>query len=131
MGNGYSIIRDGMAQSFRIPAPPLTEKNLPDQTGKVFMITGGYTGVGAELSSILYQHNATIWIAGRSQSKADTCINNLKSKHPNSKGQLHFLSVDLADLTTIKPAVDQFLSKSKQLHWLNQVSFPETTISFT
>ena len=119
MGNAYSNMTDFWGQSFRIPPPPLTEKNLPDQTGKVFMITGGYAGVGAQLATILYQHNATVWIAGRSSSKAEACIQDIQSKHPDSKGHLHFLSVDLSDLTTIKPAVSKFLAEAKQLHWLN------------
>ena len=82
------------------------------------MITGGYAGVGAQLCSILYQHNATIYVAGRSESKAKVAIDKITSQHPNSKGHLHFLSVDLSDLTTIKPAVENFLSRETKLHWL-------------
>lgn len=119
MGNAYSNFRDFTSQSFRIPAPPLTEKNLPDQSGKVFMVTGGYAGVGAQLSSILYSKNATVWIAGRSDSKAQKTIDSIKAEHPNSKGTLNFLKVDLSDLTTIKSAAEDFLSKETKLHWLN------------
>ena len=84
------------------------------------MITGGYAGVGAQLSGILYQHNATVWIAGRSQEKADKAIKKIQADHPISRGTLHFLSIDLSDLTTIKPAAEKFLASSTKLHWLNQ-----------
>jgi retinol dehydrogenase 12 len=84
------------------------------------MVTGGYAGVGAQLTSILYSKNATVWIAGRSESKAQKTIDSIKAEHPDSKGTLNFLKVDLSDLTTIKPAAEEFLRKETKLHWLNQ-----------
>lgn len=102
-------------QSFFLSDPPLTEKNLPDQAGRVHLITGGYAGVGFELASILYRHNATVYVAGRSSSKANTAIEKLKSDWPESRGKLCFLQLDLADLTTIKPAAEEFLSKEMRL----------------
>jgi NAD(P)-dependent dehydrogenase (short-subunit alcohol dehydrogenase family) len=84
------------------------------------MITGGYAGVGAQLVSILYSKNANVWIAGRSESKAQAAIDKIKAEHPESKGALNFLKVDLSDLTTIKPASEEFLRKENKLHWLNQ-----------
>ena len=83
------------------------------------MITGGYAGVGLELASILYQRNATVYIAGRSEAKAATAIDSLQQKFPQSSGKLHFLKVDLSDLTTIKPAVEDFQRRESKLHWLN------------
>jgi hypothetical protein len=44
-------------QSAWIPNPELTEKNLPNQAGRVFIVTGGYAGIGYELSKILYQQS--------------------------------------------------------------------------
>ncbi|MCJ1279619.1 hypothetical protein MMC21_007443 [Puttea exsequens] len=35
-----------LSKSFFIPPPALTESNLPDQSGKVHIVTGGYAGVG-------------------------------------------------------------------------------------
>ena len=84
------------------------------------MITGGYAGVGAQLCSILYSKNATVWVAGRSEEKALNTIDKIKAEHPNSSGSLKFLKVDLSDLTTIKPAAEQFLRLESKLHWLDQ-----------
>ncbi|KAK2593725.1 short-chain alcohol dehydrogenase [Conoideocrella luteorostrata] len=111
----HLFARSNVTQSFLIPKPALTEENLPEQAGKVHIVTGGYTGVGKELTSILYQHNATIYIAGRSQEKATKAIDAIKAEHPGSKGRLEFLSLDLSDLTTIKSAVQQFTAKEKRL----------------
>jgi len=102
-------------QSFRIPAPTLTEKNLADQHGKVHIITGGYAGVGKELASILYSKHATVYIAGRSEQKAQEAIRQVKENHPSSSGRIEFLLLDLNDLTTIKPAVETFRARESRL----------------
>ncbi|KAI0966842.1 NAD(P)-binding protein [Xylaria arbuscula] len=108
MGNIFS-------QFFFIPAAPLTEKNCPDQTGRVFLITGGYGGVGFELAKILYKHNAVVWIAGRSELKAQTAITDIQNRVTRSNGQLKFLFLDLSDLNTIKPAVGTFVAQAPRL----------------
>ena len=78
-------------------------------------MTGGYAGVGFELSQILYAHNATVYIVGRSESKASTAITQIRSKFPNRPGRLEFLCVDLSDLTTVKPGVEAFLAREQRL----------------
>lgn len=40
-----SFYWDSFRQSFFIPKPTLTEKNLPNQAGRVFIVTGGYAGI--------------------------------------------------------------------------------------
>jgi retinol dehydrogenase-12 len=63
----------------------------------------------------LYGANATVYIAGRSQEKGDKALAALKEAYPASKGQLHFIILDLSDLKTVKPAVDAFLAKETRL----------------
>lgn len=130
------------SQSFFLPEPTLTEKNLPDQTGKVrtphspatlwhsphslsqpmltsilqvHIVTGGYTGIGFELAQILYAKNSTVYIAGRSSSKGTAAISALKAACPHSQGRLEFLSLDLADLPTISKSAAEFTSKETRL----------------
>ncbi|RXG42280.1 hypothetical protein VDGE_07272 [Verticillium dahliae] len=93
----------------------LTEENLPDQSGKVFIVTGGNSGVGKELVKILYQHNARVWIATRSKERTDEAIAEIKKAHPKSQGQLLFLKLVLDDLTTIKQSASQFTSQETRL----------------
>ena len=104
-------------QSFRIPPPTLTENNLVDQTGKIHIVTGGYAGCGQELVKILYQKNATIYVAGRSESKALKSISDIKDRYPGSKGRLEFLPVDLSDLSSIKKAVQAFQGSLSNHFW--------------
>ncbi len=95
---GLADWKDAFYQCFFIPKPTLTEQNLPDQSGRVFIITGGYAGCGKELAKIVYSKNGTVYVAGRSQGKADAAIEEIKKAHPSSDGRLEFLKVDLADL---------------------------------
>ncbi|KAF2833520.1 NAD(P)-binding protein [Ophiobolus disseminans] len=112
MGQKFSSFWD---QSFFIPPPTFTDKHLPDQTGKVHIITGGYTGVGYHLARHLFSRNATLYLAGRTESKARSAITQLRALHPTSTGRLEFLYIDLSNLTTIKPAIDAFLAKETRL----------------
>ena len=78
-------------------------------------MTGGYTGVGFEFSKILYAQNATVYIAGRSQPKASDAIASIKKAVPRSSGHLELMSIDLSDLSTIGPAVENFTAKNDRL----------------
>ena len=80
-----------------------------------FIVTGGYAGCGKELSKILYSKNGTVYVAGRSQEKADRAIDEIKKAVPSSDGRLEFLKVDLADLTNIKASADDFLKREQRL----------------
>ncbi|POR33079.1 Putative oxidoreductase [Tolypocladium paradoxum] len=104
-----------VSQAAFIPAPPLTEENLPDQSGRVHLVTGGYAGVGGELSKILYGKGATVYIAGRSEEKANQAIERIKKEAPSSSGRLEFLLLDLNDLATIKASAERFLSQQSRL----------------
>lgn len=102
-------------QSFRIPPATLTESNLPSQSGKVHIVTGGYAGIGEQLVMILYNAGAKVYVAGRSESKAQASISRVKAAHPNAKGELIFLNLDLSDLASIKKSAEEFLSKESRL----------------
>lgn len=77
--------------------------------------------MGEQLASILYQHNAKVYVAVRSEEKATKAINGMKARLPNSTGQLVFLHLDLGDLTTIRKSAEEFKSKEQRLDvlWLN------------
>lgn len=113
-----SYALDVFRQCFFIPEPALTEKNLPDQTGRVVVVTGGYSGAGKALCEILYKRNATIYIAGRSEAKYNNAVASIQEACPQSRGRLEFLRLDLSDLGTIKPAAESFMIREQNLHVL-------------
>ena len=97
------------------PTPTLTEANVPNLSGKVVIVTGGAAGIGFELCKILYQANAKVYLAGRSEEKAQSAISRIKGIHPQSTGELIFLKVSLEDLASIKPAVETFTKAEARL----------------
>ncbi|CZR53266.1 related to Oxidoreductase, short-chain dehydrogenase [Phialocephala subalpina] len=101
----------GLSQS----SPTVTEKTIPDQSGKVFIVTGSTSGVGRELAKILYASNARVYVAARSADKAKTTIEIIKAECPKSNGGLSFLKLELSDLSTIKASAEEFLSKETRL----------------
>lgn len=97
------------------PSATLTEANLPSQKGKVFIVTGGASGVGLELCTILYQAGGRVYLAGRSEANAQSAISKIKAIPTTSPGELVFISLFLHDLTTIKPAVEAFTALESRL----------------
>jgi retinol dehydrogenase-12 len=82
---------------------------------QAYIITGGASGVGLELAKLLYSKNASVYVAARSQKRADGGIDAIKRGVPKSSGALGSLVVDLADLSTIKPAVERFMRQAPRL----------------
>lgn len=97
------------------PAPTFTEADLSSQLGKVFIVTGSSSGFGKELAQLLYEKDAKIYVAVRSEEKALKAIADIKAMFPASKGDLIYLHLDLADLTTVKASAEEFMSKESRL----------------
>ncbi|KAL4815044.1 hypothetical protein BDW67DRAFT_164828 [Aspergillus spinulosporus] len=107
--------------------PALTEANIGDQSGKVFIVTGATSGYGLLLSTYLYQNNGTVYLAARNAKKTAEVIADLKQRFPASRGRLDSISLNLSDLSTIKKSAEEFLAKENRLHvlWNNAgVMFP-------
>ena len=103
---------------FSYASPSFTDKNLVDQSGKVFIVTGSTSGVGELLAGILFSKNARVYVAARSAEKGQKTIQKIKDQHPSSQGELMFLRLDLNDLATIKASVGEFLKRESKLHVL-------------
>ncbi|VEU22206.1 DEKNAAC103214 [Brettanomyces naardenensis] len=98
----------------RPSTPKFIDKDYPDLTGKVFLVSGGTSGVGFEVVKKLLGKNAKVWILGRSRAKLDALIADLKKTFPRS--QLNCVVVDLSDLSTIKLGIQPLLNAETRLH---------------
>ena len=79
-------------------------KNL-DLTGKVYLITGGYAGLGAITTRALLMTNATVIIAGRSEKTQSDFIKTLKEDPELSFADNQLdgsKTLDLGDLQSVK-----------------------------
>ncbi|KAG8747717.1 hypothetical protein FRC10_011844 [Ceratobasidium sp. 414] len=86
---------------------------IPDLTGQVMIVTGGNAGIGRETCKVLLNKGAKVYLAARSKSKADEAIEWLKSE-TGGKAPV-FLQLDLADLASVRRAVDEFKQKEQKL----------------
>ncbi|CCD84199.1 putative Retinol dehydrogenase [Bradyrhizobium sp. ORS 285] len=82
-----------------------TDNDVPNQTGKCFVVTGANTGLGFEISRVLAAHGARVLMACRDRAKADAAMARLKQQVPAAN--LTFLRYDQADLDSIRAAADQ------------------------
>ncbi|KAJ3462252.1 hypothetical protein MRS44_010805 [Fusarium solani] len=104
-----------MFSQFFPPKPKFIGDDIPDLTEKVFLVTGSNTGVGKEVSNILHSKNAVVYIAARNQAKAQSAIDDIRSRNANSIGALKFLQLDLSDLRSCSSATGRFLATESQL----------------
>ncbi|TFK83924.1 NAD(P)-binding protein [Polyporus arcularius HHB13444] len=100
---------------FYPPKPQFTVDQIPDLSGRIIIVTGGYSGLGYETVKVLLQRNAKVYIAGRSRGKAEKAIAALKQQ--TGKEAL-FLELNLASLASIKKAAQEFLGNERELHIL-------------
>lgn len=85
---------------------------------QVYFVTGANSGLGKELSRMLYSKNAKVYITARSEEKANKAIQDIQMAVPKSNGTLVPLVLDLADLSTIKASAEKFLAAEPRLHVL-------------
>jgi len=88
------------------PAAKWSVDNISDLSGKVFIVTGGNAGIGKETCKQLLSKNAKVYLAARSESKAQTAIDELE-KETGKKAIFHKL--DLGDLDATKKSAQEFL----------------------
>lgn len=97
------------------PKPTFSVDQIPDLTGQVCIVTGGYGGIGKEITKALLLHNAKTYVAGRSRSKAEAAIEELNGS--TGKRAL-FLDVNLSSLQSVRKAAEDFLTKESRLNIL-------------
>lgn len=88
-------------------------QNIPDQNGKVVIVTGATSGLGKEATKVLSQKGATIIMAARNIEKAKKVRDEIIKINPTAK--IDIKSLDLSSLESIKLFADDFLKSYNQL----------------
>ena len=107
--------KNAWSQWFPSDDPVLTEKSLPRQQGKVFLVTGGNSGVGFELAKILYSAGATVYLTTRSKQKGEDTVRAIRAISAEAPGVVKFLQLDLNDLATVKACAAEFAAQESKL----------------
>lgn len=88
-----------------------TTADIPDQSGRVALITGANSGIGFESAKALADKGARVVLACRSVEKAEAAKGRIK-------GDVSVLKLDLADLSSVRAAAERFSAEHERLDLL-------------
>ncbi|KAG8694675.1 hypothetical protein FRC08_008323 [Ceratobasidium sp. 394] len=108
MGIVYSMYKENFPGK-----PRWSVDQIPDLTGQVMIVTGGNAGIGKETCKALLNKGAKVYLAARSKAKADEAIEWLKAETGGKAPA--FLQLDLADLASVRRAVEEYKQKEERL----------------
>ncbi|MCV7152904.1 SDR family NAD(P)-dependent oxidoreductase [Mycolicibacterium pyrenivorans] len=82
-----------------------TAADVPDQSGRVAVVTGANTGIGYEAAAVLARKGAGVVIASRNLEKAREAARRIEAAHPHADVALQELN--LASLASVRTAADE------------------------
>ncbi len=94
------VIVVGSAAAQSPPQPDWNPADMPSQKGRIFLVTGGTSGMGYEDAKTLAAAGAQVVIAARNPQRGQEAIDRIKQEVPNA--QMQFESVDLSDLSSVR-----------------------------
>lgn len=93
-----------------------TWAQVPDQTGRVAVVTGATSGTGYEAARILAARRATVILACRNRPKAEEAARCIQALHPGARVEL--LALDLDSLSSVRAAAAELLARFDRLDLL-------------
>ena len=81
-----------------------SEADIPDQSGRIALVTGANSGLGLETARALAQGGATVLLACRQRSRGEAVRQQLL---PVARAGLEVIDLDLADLASVAAAASQ------------------------
>ena len=92
------------------------EASIPDQTGRVAIVTGANSGIGYETARALAAKGARVVVACRDASKGRSAEARIRAAHPNCDAR--FEALDLGSLTSVRAFAARFLAAESRLDLL-------------
>lgn len=84
---------------------PWTSEDIPDQAGRVVIITGSNQGLALEAARQLAARGATVVLAVRTPAKGQSAAASIRAEHPDAR--LEVVELDLGSLASIRAAADE------------------------
>jgi len=94
------VLDSGIASGQSQPEPDWSLADMPSQSGRIFLVTGGTSGMGYEDAKALAAAGAQVVIAARNPQRGDEAIARIKQEVAGA--QVHFEALDLADLASVQ-----------------------------
>ena len=86
-------------------SPKWTAADVPDQTGRVAVVTGANAGLGLETAAVLAERGARVVVAVRDLGKGEKAVGEIRRRTPNADVALQQL--DLSSLASVRTAADE------------------------
>jgi len=99
------LLEIGSAVAQSLPKPDWNLADMPAQTGRIFLVTGGTSGMGYEDAKALAAAGAQVVIAARNPQRGEDAIARIKQEVPQA--QVRFEALDLADLASVKALAER------------------------
>jgi NAD(P)-dependent dehydrogenase (short-subunit alcohol dehydrogenase family) len=93
-----------------------TSADMPDQTGKIAVVTGANSGLGYETSLALARKNAHVIMACRNLEKAEVARAQIVEQVPDAEADV--MKLDLASLASVRAFAEEFTSRNNHLDML-------------
>jgi NAD(P)-dependent dehydrogenase (short-subunit alcohol dehydrogenase family) len=93
-----------------------TNKSVPDQGGKVAVVTGANTGIGYEAARVLALGGGRVVLACRSREKGEAAVARIAAEQP--AGHAEFAALDLSDLVSVRAFAEGFARDNDRLDLL-------------
>jgi NAD(P)-dependent dehydrogenase (short-subunit alcohol dehydrogenase family) len=104
-----------MTQTTTSADKPWTEADVPEQDGRVAVVTGANTGIGFEAARVLAERGATVVLACRSQERAKSAVERIT---PTAGAQVATVQLDLASLASVREAAQDLRERYDRLDLL-------------
>jgi NAD(P)-dependent dehydrogenase (short-subunit alcohol dehydrogenase family) len=100
----------------KMPKEKWSSNNIPDQKGRVVIVTGSSSGIGYETARVLAEKNAMVIMAVRDLQKGKAAADKILGEHPNA--DVEVMELDLADLESVREFTAEFKNKFSRLDLL-------------
>ncbi len=90
-----------------------SQRDIPDLTGKVIVVTGANSGLGFESAKTFAEKGATVVMTARNMSKGEKAKTNILQAHPHATVDL--MQLDVGNLASVREFVDTFKAKYDRL----------------
>ena len=90
-----------------------TTNDIPNQSGKVAVVTGGNSGIGYEAALALAGKGAHVILAVRSAEKGQAAVTAIQRAHPGAAAEA--MALDLSNLGSVQRFANTFLQRFEKL----------------
>jgi len=87
--------------------------DVPDQSGKTFLITGANTGLGFEAARVLARRGAQLVLACRDAARGQRAVDTIRAETPDA--HLELVALDLADPGSVRSCAATFTATHDRL----------------